>query len=225
MPSTEPEVDSSSRILPDSDESEKEESSPFDFDDIVDEIEEAVRDIDGMLQEDPLDEYRRKSLSSGERAELRRTDSDHPFTPTLWKVLFEVGYEEAPSWWWRFRPKGTGPEEWSKEWEQRWAVLLQAMTTCRDQHADNIRLGTALANAGWAEMRFVRLMETNGQELETHVRHMAQYLASTGEALDWTDVAKLLFFQEGETAQNIRVGISRAYYGRKQMLEQESDQD
>jgi len=105
------------------------------------------------------------------------------------------------------------------------------MTVCQGQHQPNVysgpdtRLGTVLANAAWAEMRFVRLMESRKHELETQVRHMAQYIAGTGESLDWADVGKLLFFQRGDTAQNIRVGISRAYYGRRQVLEQEAEQD
>lgn len=201
--------------------SDEEDSPSFD-------LETAVDEIDYMLQPPDQDsEYEskrdRKALDSGRRAQLRRIDTENSFTPALWHVLFEIDHEEAPGWW-KHRENAT-----ENEWERRWAVLCSAMTRCRGQHDgrtdDGTRLGVALANAAWAEMRFVRLMEARERELETQVRHMAQYLASTGESLDWADVGRLLFFQNGDTAQNIRVGISRAYYGRQQVLEQEADQD
>lgn len=216
MPPSDQETASKSRSVPDTGNEQNEKSPLFDLDLAVDKIDDLLR------EEGVQSKYGLKPLSSGERAELRR-NPERPFTPTLWKVLFAIEHDEAPRWW--LYQENLDEDEHEHEWGRRWAVLLMAMTTCRGQHDDDIRLGTALADAGWAEMRFVRLMETTGQELETYIRHMAQYLASTGEALDWTDVAKLLFFQDGDTAQNIRVGISRSYYGRKQMLKQESDQD
>jgi hypothetical protein len=184
-------------------------SPPFD-------LEEAADKIDNLLR--PPDEgsrYTFDALDSGQRAQLRRIDRDNPFTPALWHVLFEIDHDEAPGWW-KHRENAA-----ESEWERRWAVLCSAMTRCQGQHDDDTSLGVALADAAWAEMRFVRLMEARGRELEDQVRYMAQYLASTGESLDWSDAGKLLFFQNGDAAQNIRVGISRSYYGRRQVLEQE----
>lgn len=215
MSTTEQEASSKSTSTPNTEDGQGEGSPPFDLDLAIDKIDDLLR------EEQKKSKYGLKPLSSGERAELRRTRTAHPFTPTLWRVLFEINHEEAPRWW-------LHQEDVSdNEWERRWVTLLRAMTMCQGQHNPNVRLGTVLAlkNVRWAEMRFVRLMEAEGRELRTQVRYMAEYLASKGEAFNWTDVGKLLFFQDGDTAQNIRIGISRSYYGRKQMLKQESDQD
>jgi CRISPR type I-E-associated protein CasB/Cse2 len=220
MPSTDREDNSSLQVLSDEEEDPDGASSSLD-------LKLATNKIDDLLR--PPNEQKLKHgfkpLDSGRRAQLRRTEPENPFTPALWHVLFEIDHDKAPGWW-KHRENAT-----ENEWERRWAALLRAMTVCQGQHQPNVysgpdtRLGTVLANTSWAEMRFVRLMEARKRKLETQVRHMAQYLASTGESLDWADAGRLLFFQSDDAAQNIRVGISRAYYGRQQVLEQETDQD
>ena len=173
----------SSDTVPETDTSEDESISPA----------QAVGRAAGMLH--PEEE----SLPNGDRAALRRIDLDTPVTPTLWKVLFDLKQDES---------KGM-PQT---KWEQRWATLLMGMAHCAGLHDYDVPLGQALAEAGWAETRFVRLMEADDETLPVLLRRMAQYLASKQQPANWDDVRKLLFYQSGETAEGIRLSIARPYY-------------
>ena len=173
----------SSDTVPETDTSEDESISPA----------QAVGRAAGMLH--PEEE----SLPNGDRAALRRIDLDTPVTPTLWKVLFDLKQDES---------RGMS----QTKWEQRWATLLMGMAHCAGLHDYDVPLGRALAEAGWAETRFVRLMEADDETLPVLLRRMAQYLASKQQPANWDDVRKLLFYQSGETAEGIRLSIARPYY-------------
>lgn len=147
-----------------------------------------------------LDPENEKGLGNGDRAALRRIDPDTPVTPTLWKVLFDLDQAEAPD----------GVDQTT--WEQRWATLLMGMAHCAGLHDYDVPLGQALAEAGWAETRFVRLLEADDETLPVLLRRMAQYLASKQQPANWDDVRRLLFYQSGETAEDIRLRIARPYY-------------
>jgi len=155
---------------------------------------EAVGRAAGMLHPEE------GSLPNGDRAALRRIDLDTPVTPTLWKVLFDLEQAEAPDW--------IG----QTKWERRWATLLMGMAHCAGLHDYDVPLGRALAEAGWSETRFVRLLEAEGDTLPVLIRRMAQYLASKQQPANWDDVRKLLFYQSGDTAADIRLSIARPYY-------------
>jgi CRISPR system Cascade subunit CasB len=139
------------------------------------------------------------SLPNGDRAALRRIDLDTPVTPTLWKVLFDLEQNES---------RGMT----QTRWEQRWATLLMGMAHCAGLHDYGVPLGEALAKAGWAETRFVRLLEADGETLMVLLRRMAQYLASKQQPANWDDVRRLLFYQSGDTAEDIRLNVARPYY-------------
>lgn len=139
-------------------------------------------------------------LSSGDIAELRRISPEAPFTPALWRVLLSLDLADSPGW---IR---------QETWERRWATLMMGMAYCAGLHEFEVPLGRALLNAGWSELRFVRLLRSQGEALEIEVRRVAQFLASKAQPTNWTDVANLLFYQSGESGENIRLGISRSYY-------------
>lgn len=147
-----------------------------------------------------LDPENEKGLGNGDRAALRRIDPDTPVTPTLWKVLFDLNQDESPDW--------IG----EVKWEQRWATLLMGMAHCAGLHDYDVPLGSALATAGWAETRFVRLLEADEETLPVLIRRMAQYLSSKQQPANWDDVRKLLFYQSGDTAEDVRLSIARSYY-------------
>jgi len=140
-------------------------------------------------------------MSSGNIAELRRISSDNPFTPALWKVLFDYDLEHA----WLGLDQDT--------YERRMATLLMGMAHCAGLHDYGTSLGRALAEAGWSELRFVRLMEARGETLESLIRRLAQYLASKGQSANWVGIAWLLLQQEGDKAEKTRLNVSRSYYG------------
>lgn len=185
-------IGKSSRPMPPPPDTETESDSETDGDNIISPA-QAVGRAAGMLH--PED----GSLSNGDRAALRRIELDQPVTPTLWKVLFALDQDESPD----------GISE--TKWEQRWATLLMGMTHCAGLHDYDVPLGQALAEAGWAETRFVRLMEAD-ETLPVLLRRMAQYLASKQQAANWDDVRRLLFYQSGDTAEDIRLHIARPYY-------------
>ena len=147
-----------------------------------------------------LDPENEQGLSNADQAALRRIDPDTPVTPTLWKILFDLDQDGSP----KGVPQTT--------WEQRWATLLMGMAHCAGLHDYDVPLGRALAEAGWSETRFVRLMEADEDTLPVLIRRMAQYLASKQQAADWDDVRQLLFVQSGNKAEGVRLRIARPYY-------------
>lgn len=150
------------------------------------------------------------SLSNGDRAALRRIDTNAPVTPALWKVLYDLGIPEPD------------PQYYTSEarHERNWGLLLMGMAHCAGLHDYDVPLGKALALAGWSELRFTRLMEADDETLPTLMRRMAQYLASKDQPANWADVAYLLFTR-GDGAHETRLRIARAYYGTLYQKEQD----
>lgn len=139
-------------------------------------------------------------LSTGDLAQLRRISPENPYTPALWKVLLTY----VPESW----TKGTKQDEK----ELRWSSLLMGMAMTAGLHDPNTPLGRALVQAGWSELRFVRLMQARGDSLAKEVRRLATFLASKSQPADWSDIAQLLLNQEGEWADRHRRRIARNYY-------------
>jgi len=150
------------------------------------------------------------ALSTGEMADLRRIYPDQPFTPALWRLLLMLDLDDSPGW---IR---------QEQWERRWATLFMGMAHCAGLHSYDTSLGEALAEAGWSELRFVQLMRAKDETLETHLRRVSQFLANKNQEANWTDVARLLFSQTGETGEKARLSISRNYYSKIYKNEQKS---
>ena len=148
-------------------------------------------------------------LSNGDLAQLRRVSPEEPYSPALWKMLLSY----VPESWTR------GPQQDEKE--RQWAAVLQGMAMTTGLHDLNVPLGQALVKAGWSELRFVRLMQAQGDDLIKEVRRLASFLASKAQTADWSDIAQLLFNQEGEWAKRHRRRIARDYY--HALYQQEKD--
>jgi CRISPR system Cascade subunit CasB len=155
----------------------------------------AVGTIAGLLAGDGF-------LSSGERAALRRVDPACPVTPALWRVL-DQAHQLAPD---------ELFEEQMRRWERRWGLLILGMAHVPGLHRYEVPLGEALAQSGWSEMRFVRLMEASSDALPVLVRRMAQYLASKEQPANWDDVRQLLFSVDRDYSVDVRLRIARSYY-------------
>lgn len=140
------------------------------------------------------------TLSAGDLAELRRISPDQPFTPALWKLLLA------------FVPDPWTAGDDRDEKEGQWAALFMGLSIAAGLHEPRTPLGQALAEAGWSELRFVRLMRDRGPSLVDRVRRLAHYLASKSQHGDWADVAQLLLNQQGEWAERHRRRVSRSYY-------------
>jgi len=139
-------------------------------------------------------------LDSGDIAELRRISPDEPVTPALWKVLIDLEIQDDPYW----IDRDTR--------EERWATLAMGIASTPGLHDYDTSLGKALAESGWSELRFVRLVRASGERLMEEVRRMAKFLSSKDQEADWTDVGHLLFSQTGDPAETYRRQIARDYY-------------
>jgi len=139
-------------------------------------------------------------LPTGDVAQLRRLSPREPYAPAVWKLLLDC----VPEAWL------AGPDREQKE--QRWAALFMGMAHAAGPHDPGTPLGRALAESGWSELRFVRLMRARGDGLFEEVRRLAQYLSSKSQPADWTGMANLLLDQDGEWAERHRRAIARDYY-------------
>lgn len=148
-------------------------------------------------------------LSTGELAQLRRISPDNPYAPVLWRVLLDLGLDTSPAW------------INQNLWERRWATIMMGMAITSDLHDYSTPLGRALAESGWSQIRFVRLLRADGETLEKTVRQVARYLSSKNQKANWTDVAKLIFHQTGDAAESIRLTIARTYYGALYAIQRE----
>jgi len=139
-------------------------------------------------------------LGPGDVAALRRLSPGDPAAPALWKLLLTC----VPQSW------AAGPDRDEKE--RRWAALFTGMAHAAGLHDPAVPMGRALAEAGWSELRFVRLLRDRDEGLAERVRRLAQYLASKSQRADWTGVANLLLDQDGEWAERHRRDLARDYY-------------
>ncbi len=143
-------------------------------------------------------------LSTGDVAELRRLRPEDPSSPAFWKMIA-----------YRVEPGGVLASDGPKRdlQERRWAVLLAGMAEMKGLHATGRRLGSAVASAGVAESRFVRLLRAHDDGLLDAVRLIAHHLASAGEPVDWADLARLVMSDGDTNEEAVRRGIARDYYG------------
>lgn len=126
-------------------------------------------------------------IGSGTVAELRR-----------------MGWGEFPPAYWHFVLRHV-PEEWrtfegtpSQRLDQAWAAILRAMAEgAPDPNNFDRRFGAALAETGYAEPRFVRLLRAEGEDLAREARVAAQWLARAGVKANWTDPAGLILGRIG----------------------------
>jgi CRISPR system Cascade subunit CasB len=139
-------------------------------------------------------------MGSGPLAELRRMDPSDPSGGAFWGVLFDL-VEPAHN---LELPPGRD------EQERRWAVILRAMATL--EHRAGAPLGDALAESGFSELRFVRLLRSRGPELADAVRQMVAFLASKGAHVDHADTARLVLFQDEPRDEEVRRDLARRYY-------------
>lgn len=142
-----------------------------------------------------------RELSPGDVAALRRFDADDPGGPAFWKLAATV------------LPDAVGEGPGAEELERRWAAIACGMALTSGQHAPGRAAGEALADAGFAELRFVRLLRAHGDPLLHALRTTARFLASKAIPLDWRDLAALVLSDGRSDEERVRRRIARSYYG------------
>ena len=144
-----------------------------------------------------------REIMPGDVAALRRIDPNDPSCPAFWRMVVN-----------HLVPTGAIPQDGPgrDEIERRWASILGGMALMQSLHRPGRRLGKALAAAGLAELRFVRLLRARDRQLFHEVQTTARYLASKAEPVDWADLARLVLTRNQRTAESVRRGIARDYY-------------
>jgi len=144
---------------------------------------------------------KRKELAAGDLAELRRLRPDDPSMPVFQRLMVRC---VAPHW--PLAPDGDARDED----ERRWSIVMAGMAEL--SHDSSQRLGRVLAETGFSELRFVRLLRAQGDAVADMVRGMARFVAAKGRSADWGTAAALVVCA-GTEAEAVRRRLARDYYG------------
>lgn len=140
-----------------------------------------------------------RAISPGEAADLRRLRAENLAAPAYWRVL---SYYVAP----QYERTLTEDEEY------RWAVILNALAYLVGLDAANRPLGAALRDAGFSELRLVRLLRAEKDRLEDTVRNAARFLASKGQSANLAQLAELVLSEGRTSGGRVRRNIARDYF-------------
>ena len=136
---------------------------------------------------------RPERIGAGALAELRRMNW-REFPLGFWRFYLE----HAPIEW---REPAGRPDD---RIDLAWAGVLRAMAEAApDPHVPNNSLGAALAETGYAEMRFVRYLRADGEELARETRIAAAWLARKGRKADWRAPAELVLGRIGRLGRGV----------------------
>lgn len=147
-------------------------------------------------------------LPPGDVAALRRLRPGEVGCAAFWKLLATHLGRELPA---------EGPAR--DEAERRWAVIVQALARMRGLHDPRVRLGRALASAGLAEGRVLRLLRARHDNLADAVRVTAEFLANASIPTDHTEIALLILSDGRGDEETVRRRIARDYYAQTEKEE------
>lgn len=140
-----------------------------------------------------------ESMSTGDRATLRKLSPDDLHQPAFWKLttgaLQKVLADDGPL---------------RAAQERRWAVVIAVLAGAL--HSPTTRLGTALAKARVAEVRVTRLLRARGEQLPDAVRTIAHQLIAAAAPFDLADLAWLVLSEDRDDEERARQQIARDYY-------------
>ncbi|MDE0104388.1 MAG: type I-E CRISPR-associated protein Cse2/CasB [Bryobacterales bacterium] len=146
-----------------------------------------------------------KRSGSAAMAQLRRISQDN-LPSQFWLVyLSEVPLE------WR-EPNGR-PDV---RHDRSWASLIRAMAEMGPRpHSLNRQFGRALADTGYSEDRFVRLVRASDSTLERELRTASVWLARSGVLrVNWIQPAELFSWGPGRKSRSstVRHRLAREYF-------------
>lgn len=150
-------------------------------------------------------------LGPGELAQLRRGEPTDPARPAFWRLLFAV-----------VEPAGlvaAAEGDRRDADEKAWSVLCWAIATVGADQANGYGLGRALRRAGVSELRFARLLNGSPEQLPDLIRGVVGQLASKGEPLAATDLARLLGLGgASQDSEGVRRDIARDYFAQDRRM-------
>jgi len=141
------------------------------------------------------------SVSHGDLAALRRMEPQRP-AAAFFKLEGLVLDEHLP---------GDAAER--AEMETRWAAIIVGLARLGPLHQPSQRLGFALAEAPYSELRFARLLRADANRLVDELPALARFLAAKGQAADWTAAAQLILSAGRNNEESVRRHLARDYYG------------
>lgn len=97
--------------------------------------------------------------------------------------------------------------------ETRWAAIIIGLAHLGDLHHSEYRLGFALVDAQFSEMRFARLLRADADQLIDELPALARFLAAKGVPTDWTAAAQLMLSAGRADEETVRRHLARDYYG------------
>lgn len=142
-----------------------------------------------------------KQLAPGDIAALRRLEPSDPAAPAFFKVAASVLDGILPD-----------GEDARLDAERRWAAVLCSMSVTNGLHLFGRPLGSALADAGFTELRLTRLLRARGDQVFTALRAAAQFLASKAQPFDPADLARLVLSEGRPDEEKVRRAIARSYF-------------
>lgn len=105
---------------------------------------------------------------------------------------------------------------WVGDAPLRWATLIQAIAigTKPGESAPTESAGKALAEAGYSESRFARLLASRGETFRDQIVLLARYMNGKQARFDWKDLGELVLTESirEERAEKLRFDIARSYF-------------
>lgn len=135
---------------------------------------------------------------TGERAALRRMIPGQP--PPLAFYRFALRYL---------------PEGWDRgqSLHRDWVTLVAGIALMSPgAHRPDRSLGTALAEAGYADARLERLIAADGDIRRILLLRAARFLAAKGSSCNWVDGAQLLLTRDPEKREQVHMRIAKDFY-------------
>ncbi len=140
-------------------------------------------------------------LSTGDVADLRRMEPRRIASPAFYKLVGAVLDPELP-------PEGARREEV----ETRWAAAIVGLAHLSGLHRQGTHLGSALVEAEFSEIRFVRLLRADVERLIDDVPQLGRFLAAKQTPADFTDAVRLLLSAGRSDEETVRRRLARDYY-------------
>lgn len=141
------------------------------------------------------------AIPSGDVAALRRMDPRRPGA-AFFKIEGLVLDEDLP-----------GDAAARTDAETRWAAIVIGLAHLGTLHQPTQRLGFALADAQYSEIRFARLIRADADRLEDELPTLARFLTAKGVRVDWTAAAHLILSADRVDEEPVRRHLARDYYG------------
>lgn len=140
-----------------------------------------------------------ESADAGSIAALRRWNSASP-PSAFYRITVSVLDRYLPA---------DGPRR--DRQEARWAVVVSAMATAPRLVAA-VPFGEALARAGVAELRVIRLLEASEAQLPDLVRTVVHQLVQKSQPFDAHELADLVVGGSAPSGREARRRIARSFY-------------